>query len=69
MSARTYVITASIVFVLVALVHLLRLFMQWQVIIDGHNLPMWTSVLGALVAGALGFAGFRVVQQIQRYLT
>jgi len=69
MTARTYVLTAAILFALVAVLHVLRLVLQWDVMIDGHVVPMWASAVGVLVFGALSGLGFRVVQQIQRYLT
>ncbi len=69
MTAKTYVLTASVIFALVAVMHIYRLVAQWDVFVGGHPVPMWVSIAGALVAGILSFAGFRVVQQIQRYLT
>lgn len=44
---------AAVIFALVALVHLLRLIYNWQVIFNGWSVPMWLSWLGLIVAGAL----------------
>jgi hypothetical protein len=41
------------VFVLVALVHVFRLVFGWEVTIQGSVVPMWVSVLGAVIAGGL----------------
>ena len=60
MTVRTYAITSSIIFLLVAILHLLRLVEQWNVVIGGWDIPMWASVLGALVAAFLSYAGFRL---------
>jgi hypothetical protein len=50
---RPFTIVAAIIFAVVALVHLLRLMYGWVVNIAGGNLPMWTSVLGLVIAGVL----------------
>lgn len=66
MSVRTYAITTSLIFFLVAILQLLRLVMQWDVVIGGWHLPMWASIVAVLVAGFLSFAGFRL-SQAQRF--
>jgi len=62
MTVRTYTLASSIIFLLVALLHLLRLVLQWNVTVGGWSFPMWASILAVLVAGFLGFAGFRLYQ-------
>jgi hypothetical protein len=62
MSVRAYVATASIIFLLVAIVHLLRLILQWDVVIGGWSFPSWASIVAIVVAGLLSFAGFRLLQ-------
>jgi len=44
---------AAVVFALVALLHLLRLVYDWQVVFNGWVVPMWLSVIGLIVTGAL----------------
>lgn len=44
---------AVIVFSLVSLMHLLRLFFGSEVTVNGGIVPMWLSVLGFLVAAVL----------------
>jgi hypothetical protein len=41
------------VFSLVALLHILRLALGWEVTFQGGVVPLWVSVLGAVVAGGL----------------
>ena len=45
--------TASLIFLLVAVLHLLRLIFKWEVMIAGHMIPMWVSLLGCAVPLAL----------------
>ncbi len=44
-----------VVFSLVAVAHLLRLLMGWQVTIDGWVAPMWSSVIGVLLPGTIAY--------------
>lgn len=62
MAVRTYALMSSILFLLVAVLQLLRLILQWEVAIGGWHLPMWASIVAVLVAGFLSFAGFRLFQ-------
>ena len=53
MLQRPFSMLATIVFALVAGAHLHRLVFQWDVVANGTRIPLWTSVVGVLVAGAL----------------
>lgn len=63
---KSYIVASSIIFGLVAAMHLVRLLGQWDVTIAGWSAPNWVSVVALLVAGFLSLAGFRVFQQVQR---
>jgi tellurite resistance protein TehA-like permease len=67
MNARSYAATSSVIFFLVALLHLLRLVWHWNVMIDDWYVPAWVSVVGVVVAGFLSFAGFRLFRQGRRF--
>ena len=43
MSVRTYAITTGLIFLAVAVLHVLRLVGQWDVLIGGWHFPMWAS--------------------------
>jgi hypothetical protein len=43
---------AAAIFALLAIVHVLRVFTRFQVIIGSHHIPMWVSYAG-IVVGAL----------------
>jgi len=47
------------VFSLVALSHLLRLVLQVKVVVAGAVMPMWLSVMGLVVTGALAVGLWR----------
>ena len=43
---------AAAIFALVAIVHIIRLVTNFQVIFGTHSVPMWVSYLGVVVLGA-----------------
>jgi hypothetical protein len=44
----------------VALFHLVRIYMGWPVMIGDWSVPMWVSWIGVVVAGGLAFFGLRL---------
>jgi len=62
MTMRTYTITSSIIFLLVAVLHLLRLVLQENLMIGSWYFPMWASIVAVVVAGFLSYTGFRLFQ-------
>ena len=58
MNQRTYMTVTATLFLVVALIHLLRIIFGWPVEIGGLSIPLWVSWLGVLLAGALAYFGF-----------
>ena len=56
---KPFTTLAIVIFTIVAVVHLLRILMGWEVIIQGAVVPMWASHLGLLIAGGLAFLLWR----------
>lgn len=44
---------AAVLLFVVAVVHVLRLVYGWQITVAGDVVPMWVSIVGLVVAGAL----------------
>ena len=59
MDGKTYFLVAGIIFTLVALFHLLRVFEDWPVMIADWSAPKWVSWIALIVAGGLAIFGFR----------
>jgi hypothetical protein len=57
MDQKTFVLLTGVIFALVALLHLLRIYMGWPAVIGGWTVPMWLSWLGLVVAGGLAYFG------------
>ena len=51
---------AGLIFAVVALFHLVRIFAEWTVIIGDWSVPKWVSWVGLIVAGGLALFGFRL---------
>jgi hypothetical protein len=60
MDQKTFSIVAGIIFAVVALLHLVRIYMDWPLVIAGWSVPMWVSWVGLVVAGGLAFFGLRL---------
>jgi hypothetical protein len=53
--SRPFTWIASAFFAVGALVHLYRLFTQFQVIIGSHAIPMWCSYVGVVVGAVMSW--------------
>ena len=58
LSRKTYITVTATLFLVVAIMHLLRIIFGWQVEIGGLSIPFWVSWLALPVAGALAYFGF-----------
>jgi hypothetical protein len=64
MNQKTFDLVAGIIFALVALLHLLRIYAGWPIVIRNWAVPLWFSWVGLLVAGALSYSGLRLVARV-----
>jgi hypothetical protein len=60
LTTRSFCMLAAAIFALIALLQLLRIFMEWSVTLNGVVIPLWTSWVAVIVAGALSLVGFRI---------
>jgi hypothetical protein len=58
MQKQTYYTVVSIIFLIVATLHVVRALMGWEAIIAGVSVPVWCSWVGAVLAGYLAVRGF-----------
>jgi hypothetical protein len=63
MDAKTFSLVAGVIFAVVALFHLVRIFMEWTVIIGDWSTLMWVSWIALIVAGGLALLGLRLSQR------
>jgi len=60
MDLKTFSVVAGVIFALVALLHLSRIYMGWPIVIGSWAAPMWVSWIGLVVAGSLSYFGLRL---------
>ena len=60
MDQKTFSVVAGVIFALVTLLHVLRIYMGWPVVIGSWAAPMWVSWIGLIVAGGLSYFGLRL---------
>jgi hypothetical protein len=63
MDQKSFSAVAGAIFALVALLHFLRLYMGWTVVIGSWTAPMWVSWIGLIVAGVLSYFGLRLASR------
>ena len=54
---------AGLIFAMVALFHLVRIFAEWTIIIGDWSIPMWVSWIALVVAGGLALLGLRLSER------
>jgi len=60
MKNKTYFIIVSIVFVVVTLLHSLRIIFDWSMRVGNWDVPMWLSWLAVIFVGMLAYHGFHL---------
>ncbi len=60
MNQKTFSFVASVIFLLVALGHVLRLAFGWHAVVNMWAVPTWVSWVALLISGFLAFEGFRL---------
>ena len=63
MNQRTFSLVASVTFLLIALVHALRLALGWHAVMNTWAVPMWVSWVAFVIAPYLASAGFRLARK------
>ena len=56
---KPFTAIAVAVFTLIAILHLIRLFTGWEVIVTGFVVPVWWSAVGLVIAGGLALMVWR----------
>ena len=59
---KTALNVAGVVFLIVAVVHLLRVLLKWQITVENFTVPGWYSLVGFLVAFSLSLWMFKSVR-------
>jgi hypothetical protein len=63
MKQKTYFGLTSFVFLLVGVMHALRLLNGWHVVFGSTTIPLWVSWIGLIVGGTLSYQGYRLAKK------
>jgi hypothetical protein len=59
---KAYVQTSGLLFGLIAIGHLYRVFRHWPADLAGHVVPLWLSWIGLVLAGGLSLWALRLLR-------
>lgn len=59
MSQKKFYLTTGSIFLVIAVLHLLRIFNSWSATINNFVVPMWASWLAVIIAGCLSYQGLK----------
>lgn len=60
MNQRSYNIVTAVLFLIIAVLHLLRVILGWPARIGSVDIPVWASWLALVITGGLAYCGFRL---------
>lgn len=60
MGRKSYALTVGLIFLIIAVLHLLRIILGWEAVIGGWAVPEWVSWTALVVAGFLAYHGLRL---------
>jgi hypothetical protein len=63
MNQHRFSLTAGIIFLLIALGHLLRIVFNLTFVVQHISVPMWASGLAVVIMGHLGYEGLRLAKK------
>jgi hypothetical protein len=62
MPSKSYSGVAAILFLLVAIAHVVRIALGASIIVAGYSVPVYASIIAAVVAGVLALIGYMVAR-------
>lgn len=65
MNNKQFITLSSVIFLVVAMAHLLRILFGWELVIAGITMPMGPSWLAAGFGTLIGIIGLRLVRKVQ----
>jgi len=60
MRQKTFSLVVGLTFLLIAVMHVLRLALKWEVVLNGWSVPMWVSVVAIVITAYLAFESLKL---------
>jgi hypothetical protein len=64
MNTKNYLIVSTLIFAVVAVMHLFRLMMDWSLQLGTYSVPFWMSGLALLVSAVVAIWGLMLVRRV-----
>jgi len=64
MNTKAYLIVSTVIFTVVAVVHLLRFALGWTAQIGTWSVPLWVSALAVLVSASFAIWGLTLMRRV-----
>lgn len=64
MGEKHFTFVTGLIFLLIAILHVLRLVYGWKAVIGGWMVPMWLSWVALVIAAYLAYTGFRLSKKL-----
>lgn len=58
MDQKNYLLVTSVIFLIIFVLHGARIFLGWEAMIGGWEVPMWLSWIAVVATGFLAYSGF-----------
>ena len=62
MNNKSYLSVSGLIFLIIAVLHVLRIVYGWEAVIGGWMLPMWLSWASLVIAGYLSWSAYRLMK-------
>ena len=63
MRQKTFSLVAGLIFLLIAVMHGLRLAFKWQAVLNGWSVPMWVSAVAIVITAYLAFESLKLARR------
>ena len=60
MRQKTFSLVVGLIFLLIAVMHVLRLALMWEVVLNGWMVPMWFSAIAIVIMAYLAFESLKL---------
>jgi hypothetical protein len=60
MRQKTFSLVVGLIFLLVAVMHVSRLALKWEVVLNDWSVPMWASAIAIVITAYLAFESVKL---------
>lgn len=65
-SLKQYLQITGSIFLIIGVLHFIRLFTGWTIVLVGFTVPVWVSAFGVLIAWFLAYSAFTLAEKTKK---